>query len=61
MTKVQDATVHLSLHERALVALRVAVERAVADHAHAGVPMYVWRDGEVVELSPEELRMLSSS
>jgi hypothetical protein len=30
--------------------------RFYIDHARRGLPIYIWRDGKVVELSGEELR-----
>lgn len=38
------------------MALEAAVEEAMREHARAGVPAYVWRDGKVVEITPAELR-----
>ena len=42
--------------ERALLALRAAVEKAIEEHAREGLPMYIWRDGKVVAVPAEELR-----
>jgi len=36
-------------------ALRAAVRDALARHKRAGNPVAVWRDGEVVWLSPEAI------
>jgi hypothetical protein len=30
------------------------------DHARQGLPIYIWREGKVTELSPEELRAESA-
>lgn len=38
------------------MALKAAVEKMFIDHAQRGLPIYVWRDGKTVELSPEEVR-----
>lgn len=38
------------------MALKAAVERVIVEHARQGLPVYIWRDGKVVKLSPEELR-----
>jgi hypothetical protein len=47
----------LPLAERALMALQAAVEKVWEEAARDGLPIYIWRDGKVVEVSPEELRM----
>jgi hypothetical protein len=60
MTKPPANVLDLPLEVRAEMALRAAVEKAIDEHARKGVPMYVWRDGRVFELSPEELRKLSA-
>jgi len=49
----------LPLCERALLALRAAVENAIEEHAREGLPMYIWRDGRVVAVPAEELRKRS--
>lgn len=50
--------VDLPLEERAEMALRAAVEKAIVHHAREGLPVYIWRNGAVVELSAQELRTL---
>jgi hypothetical protein len=45
----------LSLTEKAVKALTDAVAKVVEDHRQRGKPLAVWRDGQVVWLSPEEL------
>jgi hypothetical protein len=32
------------------------VAKAIDEHARLGLPVYIWRDGSVVELSPDEVR-----
>jgi hypothetical protein len=44
----------LPLHERAEMALREAVEEVIDRHARLGLPIYVWRDGRMVDISAEE-------
>jgi len=39
------------------MALKAADEKVIVDHARRGLPIYIWRDGKVVELSPDELRV----
>lgn len=46
----------LPLAERAEMALKAAVEKAIRERARLGLPVFVWRDGKVVELGAEELR-----
>ncbi len=38
----------LSLTEKAVAAMRAAVDRVVEDHRRRGKPLIVWRDGRVV-------------
>jgi len=57
MTKPPANVLELPLEQRAEMALKAAVEKAIVEHARLGLPMYIWRDGKVVELSPEELRV----
>jgi hypothetical protein len=54
-----SSTAEFSLAERGLLALQTAVDKLAAERARDGLPMYIWRDGQVVALSPEELRSLS--
>ena len=42
------------LREEALQALREAVADVIAEHKRLGLPLVIWRDGRVVEISPEE-------
>ena len=39
----------LSLTEKAVAAMRAAVDRVVEDHRHRGKPLIIWRDGRVVQ------------
>lgn len=56
MSKATRNVLELPMAERGLAALRTAVERAIVEHARQGVPMYISRDGEVVEISGDELQ-----
>jgi hypothetical protein len=58
MRKPPPNVLDLPLHERALMALEAAVEGVMEEHARTGYPVYVMRDGKVVEISAEELRIL---
>ena len=60
MSKVPARILALPLHERALIALRAAVNKAYARAAREGRPMYIWRDGKVVRLSPKEVRQVAA-
>lgn len=60
MTKPPANVLELPLEERALMALKAAVEKVIVEHARQGLPIYIWRDGRIVELSPEELRAESA-
>jgi len=46
----------LPLHVRAEMALKAAVEKVIEENVRRRLPIYVWRDGEVVDILPEELR-----
>jgi len=56
MTKPNANPVELSLHDRAAMAMKTAIEKLKLDHARRGLPLYIWQDGEVVEVSPRQLR-----
>ena len=56
MTKPPANVLELPLEVRAEMAFKAAVEEVIIDHARRGLPLYIWREGKVVELSPEELR-----
>ena len=59
MSKPSTNILELPLSERGLLALKAAVENAIEEHAREGLPMYIWRDGEVVAVPAEELRKRS--
>lgn len=61
MSKPSKAILRLPLHKRAEIAFKIAVAKAIDEHARLGVPVYIWRDGKVVELSLEEARDVSGS
>ena len=56
MIKPPPNVLELPLHERALMALKAAVEEVIEEHAREGLPLYIWRDGKVVAVPAEELR-----
>jgi hypothetical protein len=59
MIKEPPKVLELPMPERGLIALKVAVKKAIEEHAREGLPIYVWRDGKVVEIPPDELRAQS--
>ena len=60
MTKPPANVLELPLEQRAELAFKAAVEEVIVEHARQGLPLYIWREGKVVELSPEELRAESA-
>jgi hypothetical protein len=57
MKKPPKNVLELPLEERAEMALKAAVEKVMEEHARERLPIYIWRDGRVVEVSAEELRV----
>lgn len=55
MTKPPPNVLELPLEERALMALKQAVEELIIEHARTGAPFYIWRDGKVIAMPKEEL------
>jgi predicted ABC-type ATPase len=49
------------IEKRAEIAFKAAVAKAIDEHARLGFPIYIGRDGKVVELSADEVRDLSRS
>jgi hypothetical protein len=49
----------LPLEERALLALKSAVKKAIAERSRQGLPVYIWSGGKVVELAARRLRARS--
>ena len=43
------------------MALKEAVEGVIEENARLGLPMSIWRDGKIVQLSPDEVRELARS
>jgi hypothetical protein len=60
MTKPPKNVLDLPLEQRAEMALKAAIEKVIVEHARQGLPIYIWRDGKVVEMSLEELRERSA-
>ncbi len=53
---IDKAILDLPLEVRAEMALREAVRGVYEEHLRLGLPVYVWRDGKVVGLTPDEIR-----
>jgi hypothetical protein len=60
MTKPPANVLDLPLEKRAEMALKAAVEKVIVEHARQGLPIYIWRDGRVVAIPPDELRAESA-
>jgi hypothetical protein len=60
MTKPPANVLELPLEQRAEMALKAAIEKVIVEHARQGWPIYIWREGKIVELSPEELQAESA-
>lgn len=61
MNKPSKTILRLPIEERAEIALKVAVEKAIEENVRLGVPVYIWRRGKVVKLSAREARSSSRS
>jgi hypothetical protein len=61
MIKPPGNVLELPLEQRAEMALKGAVEKVIVEHSRQGLPIYIWRDDKVVEMSLEELRQRSAS
>jgi hypothetical protein len=61
MKKPSKAVLRLPLHKRAEIAFKIAVAKAIDEHARLGLPVYIGRDGRVVELLPDEVRGISAN
>jgi hypothetical protein len=51
MSSVPRNVLDLPLEQRALMALKEAVKKAIAERRRLGLPVYVWSDGRVVDIS----------
>ena len=54
MNRPSQEILDLPLGVRADMAIKEAVREALTERARLGLPSYIWRDGKVVELSPED-------
>lgn len=56
MSKLPKDVLALPLEQRALLALRAAVKKAIAERIREGLPVYIWSDGKVVEMPVRKVR-----
>jgi hypothetical protein len=61
MSKPSRDVLRIPLEKRAEIAFKVAVAKAIDEHARLGFPIYIWRDGKVVEVSADEVLKLPGS
>ncbi len=61
MSKPSKHVSRLPLEKRAEIAFKAAVAKAIDEHARLGLPIYIGREGKVVELSANEVRDFSKS
>ncbi len=58
--KPSTSVLELPLAQRAEMAFKDAVREVVNEHASHGWPLYIWREGKVIEVSGEELKRLAA-
>jgi hypothetical protein len=46
----------LPIEVRAEMAFKAAVDKVIEQHVREGLPIYIWSEGKVVEVAPEDLR-----
>jgi hypothetical protein len=56
MRKASKNILDLPLEERALVAIREGVRKAIAEHRRLGIPAYVLLGGKVVDINAPRAR-----
>jgi len=59
VNRLRQNVLALPLERRALLALKAAVKKVIAQRTREGLPVYVWSDGKVVELSTGKSRARS--
>jgi hypothetical protein len=53
--KIVDVGQRLADTERVTEAVREAGRQARLKHKQMGVPIVIWRDGQIIEIPPEEI------
>ena len=56
MSRVPVNVLTLPMEQRALMALRSAVRKAIAERRKLGLPIYIWSNGRVVDISRRTAR-----
>jgi hypothetical protein len=56
MSKPSKDVLRLPIEQRAEIAFKVAVAKAIDEHTRLGLPVYIWRNNSVVKLSPNKTR-----
>jgi len=59
MSKPSKAVLRLPIEKRAEIAFKIAVAKAIDEHARLGLPVYISRNGKVEKLLPDEARKRS--
>jgi hypothetical protein len=54
MNKGKPTKTQLALGKKAVEAMKIAVRKAIREKMRAGLPVYVARDGKVVNLNPDK-------
>jgi len=61
MNKPPLDVLRLPIEQRAELAFKTAVAKAIDEHARLGLPIYIWRNKKVVKLSPRTVLGSSKS
>lgn len=61
MRKLSQDVMQLPIEQRAEMAFKAAVAKAIGEHARLGLPIYIWRNKKVVKLSPRAVLGRSNS
>jgi hypothetical protein len=56
MSRVPQKVLDLPLEQRALLALKEGVRKAIAERRRLGLPVYVWSGGRVTDISSRRNR-----
>ena len=57
MTEKKKKLSDIPIGIRAEEALKKAVAETIADHKRAGDPIVIWRDGEIIQIPPEQIEV----
>ena len=60
MSRVPKSVLRLPLEKRAEIAFKEVVEEVIDEHARLGLLLYIWRDGKVVRVPPDEIDKLAN-